>query len=434
MIVPMKKISVIVQTHNKSDMLRTLRKHGLMHIYVNDSKSKKSEQLKVELDLLNNAKSSIEDISLNVKDVKQEMLDESSFTSLHKSINSKINQRKLLKEVIVKDNLTVDRIKGWGNFDPRDIAELKQFGVGLYFYTIGKKELATLDKDVEFIKLDSVDKQIAIAVLYKKLDSSFPAKLFDLPSDSLNSLKNSVEINTKKVKEIEDFLVDSYKYVDCYNHFIKKCEMQINFDKVYCSSHDGDNLVYITGYIPETKLENFEKVAKKNSWGYMSEDPSEEDTPPTLVKYRKGVGIIKPLFDILGTVPGYHEGDISIWFLMFFTLFFAMIIGDAGYGLIFLLAAGVMNLKSKKVTTANMLLYVLSIATMIWGALTGTWFGSQFILINTPLVHLVLPKITNFPGDFDLAAKTTQDNIMQFCFILGTIQLTLAEVLILLEK
>jgi V/A-type H+/Na+-transporting ATPase subunit I len=40
----------------------------------------------------------------------------------------------------------------------------------------------------------------------------------------------------------------------------------------------------------------------------------------------------------MGTVPGYKELDISLVFLCFFTVFFAMIIGDAAYGSIFFLA------------------------------------------------------------------------------------------------
>lgn len=435
MIVPMKKVSVIVQSHNKGDMLRTLRKLGLMHIYADNSKkSKKSDQLLAELELLNAAKINIEDSVSDTKSIKQEMLEESDFVKLNEEVISKINERKNLNEVIVKDNLTIDRIKNWGNFNPKDIEKLQNEGIHLYFYTLGKKELSLIDNDVEFIELDSVDKQCAIAVINTPLDSSFPAKLFELPNESLNSLIEEVNNNSKKVEKINTYLVKNYKYIDCYKHFIKKCEMEIDFDKISCSTQDDDNLVYITGFIPETKFDKFAKTAKKNSWGYMSEDPGEEDNPPTLIQYQKGVGIIKPLFDILGTVPGYHEGDISLWFLMFFTLFFAMIIGDAGYGLIFLIGALLMQFKSKKLTTANILLYVLSIVTMIWGSLTGTWFGSHTILMNTPLKNLVIPMITNFPADFDFTAKATQNNIMQFCFILGTIQLTLAEVINIVRK
>ncbi len=434
MIVPMKKVSVIVQAHKKTEMLRTLRKYGLMHIYAVNSKSKKGEELKNELDLLNTARMSIEDCVVDSKKIVQETLEESDFVKLNSQITSKIAERKELNESIVKDKLTIDRIKSWGNFEPKDIKKLKDEGIKLYFYTLGKKELSTIDSTVKFIELDSVDKQCAIAVIDKELDPAFPAKLFELPDESLIALEERVDENSKEVEQINSYLAENYRYLDSYNHFIKKCEMEIYFDQVSSTATDDDNLSYITGYIPQTKFEKFEKVAKKQCWGYMSEDPEEEDLPPTLIKYQKGVGIIKPLFNILGTVPGYNEGDISLWFLMFFTLFFAMIIGDAGYGLVFLLGAVLMHAKSKKVTTANMLLYVLSIATMIWGSLTGTWFGSQTILMNTPLKNLVLPMITNFPADFDLASQATQNNIMQFCFILGTIQLTLAEVINIVRK
>ena len=88
------------------------------------------------------------------------------------------------------------------------------------------------------------------------------------------------------------------------------------------------------------------------------EDPdAEDDKVPTKVKYNKVTRLMIPVFDILGTVPGYREYDISFWFLGFFTLFFAMIIGDAGYGCLFLLAALVMTLKNKKASTAVQLLW-----------------------------------------------------------------------------
>lgn len=434
MIVPMKKVSVIVQAHDKNDMLRTLRKNGLIHIYATNAKSKKGEELKSELDLLNAAKMSIEESAEDTKDVKQESLCESDFISLHNSITSKISERKHLNEAIVKDNSTIDRIKGWGDFDPNTVLMLKEEGVKLYFYTLGKKELATIDSKVKFIELDSVDKQCAIAVIGKKLDPSFPAKYFELPDESLNAILERVEKNSKKIVDINNYLSSNYIYLDTYNHFIKKCEMELHFDNVSNTTTDGDSLSYITGYIPENEFEKFEKVAKKNSWGYLFEDPTDEDNPPTLLEHKKGVGIIQPLYNILGTVPGYREGDISQWFLMFFILFFAMIIGDAGYGLIFLLASVGMHAKTKKVSTANMLLYVLSIGTMIWGSLTGTWFGSQAIVANTPLQYLVIPAITNFPSIFELTSKLTQDNIMQFCFILGTVQLSLAELINIIRK
>lgn len=80
----------------------------------------------------------------------------------------------------------------------------------------------------------------------------------------------------------------------------------------------------------------------------MDDPAADDDKVPTKIKYTKVTRLIAPVFDILGTVPGYREYDISFWFLGFFTLFFAMIIGDAGYGCLFLLTAAALTVKSKK--------------------------------------------------------------------------------------
>lgn len=435
MIVPMKKVSVIVETFNKSDMLVALRKSGVIHIFTDNTRSQKGEEIQKQGDNIYLIKSAIEESAdKKMKPVDQKKLSEKKFFNLQSSLMKQYSRRKVLSESITKDNLTIDQIKGWGDFNPSQLNSLRASGIRLSFYTVGKKEILSIPEDIEFIELDPVDKQPAIAVVGKKLDASFPAREFEIPEIGLVALKDRVEQNRVEVEKINDIFKSNLCYVDAYQTAIEKIEMDIHFEKISSQMDTGDNLSYVTGYIPVTKFEKFEKTAKKNCWGYLAEDPDEEDEPPTLVQYKKGVGIIKPLFDILGTVPGYREGDISEWFLMFFTLFFAMIIGDAGYGLIFLLAGIGMHKKSKKLTTANTLIYVLAIATMIWGSLTGTWFGSQTIIANTPLMHLVIPSIANYPSLFDMDPALAQNNIMQFCFILGTIQLSLAEVINITRK
>jgi V/A-type H+-transporting ATPase subunit I len=116
-----------------------------------------------------------------------------------------------------------------------------------------------------------------------------------------------------------------------------------------------------------------------------------------------------------------------MWFLMFFSLFFAMIVGDGAYGVIFLIAGLLIHLKLRKANNAVILLYVLSIASIVWGAVTGTWFGSKAILEAVPFLQsLVIPQISNYPELFGLDATTAQNTVMQFCFIVGTLQLSLA--------
>ncbi|MDZ7822277.1 MAG: hypothetical protein U5N26_11045 [Candidatus Marinimicrobia bacterium] len=183
--------------------------------------------------------------------------------------------------------------------------------------------------------------------------------------------------------------------------------------------------------------EKSQKPLEKNSWGFVEEKPELSDLPPTKLRNAKWVQIIQPVFDFLGTVPGYREKDVSMYFLIFFTVFVAMIVGDAGYGSLFLILALAATISTKKkeqkLPKMVVLLYVLSVATIFWGAITGTWFGSVAIASVPFFRSLIIPEITSFPELFPNMEINPQDRVMLICFILAVIQLGLASILNFIE-
>ncbi len=97
--------------------------------------------------------------------------------------------------------------------------------------------------------------------------------------------------------------------------------------------------------------------------------------------------------------PGYHETDISPWFLIFLSLFTGMIIGDAGYGVITLALVLLFKIKTKKPSDALKLFTIFGFTTLIWGAITGTWFASLPLVRDTFLKNLVVPAIATYQQD-----------------------------------
>jgi len=165
---------------------------------------------------------------------------------------------------------------------------------------------------------------------------------------------------------------------------------------------------YLQGFCPVDKLDDITTLSKSTGFGYLIEEPTDTDDVPTLVRNPKWIRIIQPVFQFMNTVPGYKEFDISPWFLMFFSLFFAMLIGDAGYGCVFAVITFLAQRKFKKIPREPfILLYVLSFATTIWGILTGTWFGTS----HTAYIN------------------TSTNSMIYFCFIIGAVQLTLAHLI-----
>ncbi|MGE4454704.1 MAG: V-type ATP synthase subunit I [Sphaerochaeta sp.] len=435
MIVPMKKAYIVVQAYNGRSMLRELRKAGLLHITSEQVQTQKIEQLQKQHDQISALRSLILDLQDSKLPAKQESVSQEVFYELLERYQGLQEMKKQLEEEIKADSTSIESLSAWGDFDPDEVRELAQMGVRLYFYTLSKKDLQKIDPSVQYLNLAPVGSQMAIATVGKELAFDIPAKPFIMQEHSLGYLQKRKASDTKRLEEVLDSLKKGGSYLDAFSLQLKKLEMAIQFERVGEQMEKGDDLAWISGYLPQTKTSDFTKLAKEKGWAFQLDDPGEEDNPPTLVKYPKGVGIIKPVFDILGTVPGYHENDVSTWFLLFFTLFFAMIIGDAGYGLIFLAAAVLMHAKAKKANTMVMLVYVLSIATVIWGSLTGTWFGSKEILVAVPFLQkLVIPSISNYPELFGLSATTAQNTVMKFCFIIGTVQLSLACILNVIHK
>ncbi len=442
MIVKMKKVSVIVQAHDKKDMLRALRKAGLLHICDEKVRTATVEELQREGEALERVRAQIQEAAdARAKATKQkgkvEQLSctDEEFARLQAKLSAMLDERKELTERVAKEGMLCEQIRGWGDFAPEMISELRKKGVRLSFYTIGKKEMEQIPEDSSYIRLSPVGKLLCIAVVGDPLPAGFPATRFDLPEYGLSELEYRINNARKRLADIDDEFASCGRYLDAYRKQLARTDQSTRFEEVAASMSDGDQIAWVTGYVPEPKSEDFRKLASDNAWGYLMEDPTEDDDPPTLVKYPKGVGIIKPVFDILGTVPGYREYDISMWFLLFFTLFFAMIIGDAGYGFIFLAVAVVMHIKQKKATNITVLLYVLSIATIVWGSLTGTWFGSATIIESVPFLRmLVIPQIANYPELFGETAVSAQNMVMKFCFIIGAVQLSLACVLNVIHK
>jgi V/A-type H+-transporting ATPase subunit I len=77
---------------------------------------------------------------------------------------------------------------------------------------------------------------------------------------------------------------------------------------------------------------------------------------------------------------------------------------------------------------------VLSIATVVWGAITGTWFGMESAM-NVPFLKaLVIPTFATYPKYFGLADSVPQNTVMKFSFTIGAIQMALGSLLSIKKK
>ena len=453
MIVPMKKVSLIIMGDKKSETLTKLRKMGLMHIEIAEGNGGRITELKEKISMLENSIFSIEEKVKKNKEVKETTVDDAIAAA--REVTALVEEKKAYQSEQISLKTEIDRIKNWGDFEPEMLKYLASEGVDIALYEIPKAEYEALGENVKTIRLEETKTSVKCMLIIQGTEEgeetvqSLNNYRLELPKMSISAMKQKIDELEGCINNIDEKIVAYAGYTAGMKAAVKAYEKEIEFE-VYATgmadetlSSDGENNVsvaYFTGYIEAENVDCIKQAAENNSWGLLVEDPTEEDNVPTKLKNNKFVSLIYPLTDFLGTVPGYFEYDISGWFLFFILIFFGMIFGDGGYGLLITAVAAVPIVKSlaskKEVPATFLLVGLFGVATILWGTLTCTWFGLSPEQLPDWLKALSIPVISNVNADRiwypfwtqGQAGLTTAQNMQIFCFTLALIQLVIAHI------
>ena len=455
MIEPMKKVSVVLLNKEREDALKSLRKIGLVHLEKLEGSSEKLSAFKEASANATVTESVLGEIKLPKKSKgDKQLLSNEETAKLCAEVVAKAEQKKQLLEEISSDATELDRFAFWGTVTNEDFDYLKEKGIALKMYEVPVEKYSQIEGQIQTLLVNK-DKKTARFLIINggegRPENLLPEAFeVPLPRISTKLLEDEIKADEKKVSEIEAFFAEKAKYLTSIALFKKNLESDIEFENVNAGmEHESigseNDLAWISGYVPEACLEEFKKACADNKWAVAYADPEDDDLAvPTKLKNNKLVSLIYPLTDFLGTVPGYHEFDISGWFLLFFTIFFAMIFGDGGYGALVLILTLVLMLKAKaggkKIAPVFGLITLVSVATIIWGAVTCTWFGIPVDMLPDSLKNLSIPWISNVyedklwtvPWVSEVNGKavglTKSQNLQIFCFSLALIQLAVAHI------
>lgn len=450
MIVPMKKVSLVVLNNERKDALTQLKKVGVVHLEQIDGSS---EQLSLYKEASNNAVAANAILS-DIKVAKKKSFSSAVKTLSNDEVVAKCkyvidisDKKKKLLEEIASDAAEIERFANWGQVDIDDFAYLKEKGISFKMYEIPEDKYNLIDEKLTTICVNRIKKIVRFLLIDASEDrpEGLPPEAFEVPMPVLSTkdLAKRVEDNETEISKIEEELKSETVYISQIQDFKSNLESDIQFETIYSgmgqeNSGKTTDLAWLTGYVPIDSFDKLKDCVTKNSWAMAASDPTEEDNVPTKLKNNKFVSLIYPLTDFLGTVPGYHEYDISGWFLLFFCVFFGMIFGDGGYGLLVTVVSLVLVLKSlfqkKSVSPLMGLLLLLGLSTVAWGTVTCTWFGLKPEQLPAWLTSLSIAPISNAAGsDYRLylpwnteVGLTTGQNLQIFCFTLAFLQLSVA--------
>ncbi|ULQ59826.1 V-type ATP synthase subunit I [Brucepastera parasyntrophica] len=441
MIVPMKKITLVVLDRERKQALTTLRKTGVLHVEKHEVSTQDLTDLQTVMSKLDQAHNTLSEIKTDIKkeDYKP-LMNRADTLKLIDHVLELRDEHSAVFETMSKVERDFDRLAYWGEVDPSDFDYLAEKGLYLFPFEMSVASYMALPETVRSIVVSRDKKEIRCVIwgeddlLHEDMPSG--ARELILPEKSTAELRAEYEKAEQRLPHIRQELKDLIPYINSISELKKDLNKDIEFEVVHSGmplvplgtdeTDSKGHVAWLTGFIPEEKASVLAETAKQNGWAFMATDPSEEDNVPTLLKNNRFVNLISPLTDFLGTVPGYRELDISLWFLLFFGIFFAMIFGDGGYGaLLILIALGVIfktKASHKPVPTALYMMLYLSVMTLVWGILTCTWFGLDQNVLPAFLRNIALPAF--YGGN-----PASETNIQIFCFTLGLIQISLAHVI-----
>ncbi len=447
MIVPMKKVTLILTHNSVRRTLTKLRALGVLHIEMKTGTSDTLRLLTEQTAKLEGAIYSVEDRAKKCTEIKE--ADTAEALRIADRISELEGEKSSCHARLASIASELDKIKAWGELDPDSLASLESDGISLSLYEMPLSEYKKLGEDIKALPLSKTKASVRF-VCINQVPETLEAYRTPMPELSVAKMQEEEARLEGRLSEIESELDGCAAYSGSMKATIEVLSKETEFEN-YAVTAEKENISdktdkpfdisYFTGYIPSDKLNTLKAEAKEHAWGLIAEDPTHDDNVPTKLQNNRFVSLIYPMTDFLGTVPGYFEYDISSWFLGFILVFFGIIFGDGGYGLLISGVAGALILKSvlakKEIPPAFLLIALLGGATVLWGALTCTWFGLSPELLPSWLKALSIPPISNVYADTiwyppwtdGTAGLTTTQNVQIFCFALALVQLSAAHIM-----
>jgi V/A-type H+/Na+-transporting ATPase subunit I len=415
MIISMQKYSFLIYHADYEDFLKKLQEIGVLHAI--EKEVDQSDDIAIRLVKLSQYDKTIKLLKSREVEPKDTPKYEDG-KALFDKLLEKQEEREHLNLALANQKKELTKVEPWGDFSMQKVEDLQKYGITVKFFVTSKKRFETLDPGDEFtVEKISEEGNFVYFLVFGKTDSDFGTiEADEVPpiKHTLGNIKKEIATIQEKIKKIEQFFDDcAATSLDLLEQTRNRVKETADFYKVRdLSETEAEGKVkLLEGWVPVTKEEEVTKFLDDHEVVYVSQKPDQKDKVPILLHNNRFSRLFEPIGKLF-SLPDYHELDLTVFFAPFFMMFFGFCLGDAGYGLLFLIGAGIYKLKAKESFKPLLsLAQWLGLATVIFGLLSGTFFG-----IN--LIETEIPFLTGYQDLF-----FNPDKMFNLALVVGFIQI-----------
>ena len=271
----------------------------------------------------------------------------------------------------------------WGDFSSERIEQLQQAGYSLHFFVCPQKKF-----EAEWGTEVAVEKgQVYFVVVEKAGEESALSEDLQAHATELTLSKKSSAALLQDVEGLKGLLAAQNARIELWQkeqlpameQEYKETLQQIDWQRVTLNTDTVAEgaLKVVEGFCPIDQTVALDTMLQEQDIYFQAEDPTEEDNTPIKLRNNWFTRMFECFTGMYG-MPTYGEFDPTPILAPFYLLFFAMCMGDAGYGLVLIAFGLLVHYKKLNISMFEGLgpiITTLGVGTAVVGLFLGTFFG-----------------------------------------------------------
>ncbi|MCI7430435.1 MAG: ATPase V [Bacteroidales bacterium] len=271
----------------------------------------------------------------------------------------------------------------WGDFSAKSIEKLQRAGYSLRFFVCPQKQF-----DAEWGTEVAVEKGQVYFVVVEKAgeETELPEELLAHATELTISKKSSAAL-LQDVEGLKGLLAAQNARIELWQkeqlpameQEYKETLQQIDWQRVTLNTDTVAEgaLKVVEGFCPIDQTAALDTMLQEQDIYFQAEDPTEADNTPIKLRNTWFTRMFECFTGMYG-MPTYGEFDPTPILAPFYLLFFAMCMGDAGYGLVLIAFGLLVHYKKLNISMFEGLgpiITTLGVGTAVVGLFLGTFFG-----------------------------------------------------------
>ncbi len=398
MVTEMTKYDFILMSGDADAFLEKLQSVGVVDITRSLKPiDEKSEKLSSQAEIYRKAIAAL-------KEVEPAEFAEKTYGDLAVNVLDTIKEKEASLNQVAQLEKDLEESLPWGSFDVKGLSRLADMGLKLHFYK-AKAIDPVWREQYALSEISNDGVSTYFVVVSDSEDYDFPLKELPAPDRDADAIKKEIASLKEDIEQKDKHLAE----LKCHESDLRKemdkitSKLDLHLANMAGEKAAEDYITVFEGFAPAENEPALRELLDKEGVLYLEDKAKVDDNPPIKLKNNKFVSMFELLTDMYGR-PKYDEFDPTVFISIFFMLFFAFCMGDAGYGLVLIIASLALKKVLGKIAPLGI---TLGIATTVIGLLFHTFFSVDMLTwswLPEGVKKCMLPAtIAGFDGTMVLA-------------------------------